>query len=120
MCKASPSPDTVNKFEGLLFPPFQAVLSKEVAEFLPYVFQILALLLDLRPPEGPGTCRVVLDVVCVCVSALLRFCASASLRLCLCVFVIAASSHTPMSTHSQHHSDSQAKKCRCRQRTKRF
>jgi exportin-2 (importin alpha re-exporter) len=31
-----------------LFPPFQAVLSLDVAEFSPYVFQILAQLLEFR------------------------------------------------------------------------
>ena len=36
-------------FEGLLFPPFQQVLQMDVAEFTPYVFQILAQLLEYRP-----------------------------------------------------------------------
>jgi len=36
-------------FEGLLFPPFQMVLQMDVFEFTPYVFQILAQLLEYRP-----------------------------------------------------------------------
>ncbi|KAL7465328.1 hypothetical protein ACHAXS_005653 [Conticribra weissflogii] len=40
-------------FENFLFPPFQDVLQKEVAEFTPYVFQLLAQMLEFRP-EGAG------------------------------------------------------------------
>lgn len=40
-------------FENFLFPPFQDVLQKEVAEFTPYVFQLLAQILEFRP-EGAG------------------------------------------------------------------
>jgi len=39
--------------EGLLFPPFQSVLQMEILEFTPYVFQVLAQLLEYRP-EGAG------------------------------------------------------------------
>ena len=35
-------------FEPLLFPPFQHVLQEEVTEFIPYVFQVLAQLLEYR------------------------------------------------------------------------
>lgn len=42
-----------NRFEALLFPPFQAVLTQDVAEFIPYVFQILGQLLCSRP-AGAG------------------------------------------------------------------
>jgi exportin-2 (importin alpha re-exporter) len=42
------------KFEALLFPPFQAVLSQDVVEFVPYVFQILAQLLSARPGAQCG------------------------------------------------------------------
>ena len=41
-----------DQFEALLFPPFQAVLAQDVVEFVPYVFQILAQLLALRPGKG--------------------------------------------------------------------
>ncbi|VDO93119.1 unnamed protein product [Soboliphyme baturini] len=36
-------------FEKILFPIFQEILRTNVAEFMPYVFQVLALTLDLRP-----------------------------------------------------------------------
>lgn len=39
-CTATPS--AVADFEALLFPPFQVVLANDVVEFLPYVFQLLA------------------------------------------------------------------------------
>ena len=35
-------------FEALLFPPFQTVLQMDVSEFTPYVFQVLAQLLEYR------------------------------------------------------------------------
>lgn len=37
------------QFEAALFPPFQLILAQDIAEFVPYVFQILALLLFARP-----------------------------------------------------------------------
>jgi exportin-2 (importin alpha re-exporter) len=56
VCTSS-SPETLNgacdQFEALLFPPFQAVLSQDVVEFVPYVFQILAQLLNSRPKGTP-------------------------------------------------------------------
>ena len=42
------SPQAVDAFEQMLFPPFQYVLQKDVSEFSPYVFQILAQLLECR------------------------------------------------------------------------
>jgi exportin-2 (importin alpha re-exporter) len=47
-------PDPCAQFEGLLFPPFQAVLAQDVTEFVPYVFQILAQLLNARPAAQCG------------------------------------------------------------------
>jgi exportin-2 (importin alpha re-exporter) len=44
----SKHPEHVATFEGLLFPPFQTVLQMDVSEFTPYVFQILAQLLEYR------------------------------------------------------------------------
>jgi len=44
----SNNPEHVQTFEQLLFPPFQQVLQMDVAEFTPYVFQILAQLLEYR------------------------------------------------------------------------
>ena len=40
-------------FEQFLFPPFQHILQMEVIEFTPYVFQLLAQILEFRP-EGAG------------------------------------------------------------------
>jgi exportin-2 (importin alpha re-exporter) len=42
--------NTLALFEGALFPPFQAMLGIETAEsFSPYVFQLMAQMLELRP-----------------------------------------------------------------------
>lgn len=41
ICASQPA--AVDAFEGLLFPPFQFVLQKDVAEFTPYVFQVRGL-----------------------------------------------------------------------------
>jgi exportin-2 (importin alpha re-exporter) len=38
--------------ESILFPPFQYVLQLEILEFTPYVFQVLAQLLEYRPHEA--------------------------------------------------------------------
>lgn len=46
-------PEHVATFEGLLFPPFQTVLQMDVSEFTPYVFQVLAQLLEYRS-KGNG------------------------------------------------------------------
>jgi len=42
-----------NQFETLLFPPFTMVLQNEVAEFVPYVFQVMAEMLFYQP-TGAG------------------------------------------------------------------
>ncbi|XP_033214129.1 exportin-2 isoform X2 [Belonocnema kinseyi] len=42
------SSEAVISFEQTLFPTFQGILQQDVQEFIPYVFQILALLLELR------------------------------------------------------------------------
>jgi len=47
LCAAGNSA-AVDAFEAMLFPPFQYVLQKDVSEFSPYVFQILAQLLECR------------------------------------------------------------------------
>jgi exportin-2 (importin alpha re-exporter) len=47
VCKASP--DATERFEELLFPPFQKVLANDVEALSPYVYQVLAQMLDLRP-----------------------------------------------------------------------
>lgn len=38
----------IESFEAVLFPIFQGILTQDIQEFIPYVFQILALLLELR------------------------------------------------------------------------
>ncbi|WVR05966.1 hypothetical protein IAU60_002994 [Kwoniella sp. DSM 27419] len=43
------SPDALPVFENALFGPAQHILTNDVAEFIPYIFQILAQLLDLHP-----------------------------------------------------------------------
>ena len=42
-------PAAVDYFEAKIFPPLQHVLQHGIAELMPYVFQILAMLLELRP-----------------------------------------------------------------------
>ena len=43
----------VEQFESSLFPLIESILVRDVSEFLPYVFQILSLLLELRPLPIP-------------------------------------------------------------------
>lgn len=47
------------KFENTLFPIVENVLVRDVGEFLPYVFQILSLLLKVRPSPVPTAYMVV-------------------------------------------------------------
>ncbi|XP_062512936.1 exportin-2-like [Corticium candelabrum] len=42
-------------FEEALFPIFQGILTRDVLEFMPYVFQILSLLLEVRPAPIPDS-----------------------------------------------------------------
>ncbi|XP_055703907.1 exportin-2 [Phlebotomus papatasi] len=46
VCKAQAS--AVESFEEALFPIFQAILQQDILEFIPYVFQLLSLLLEMR------------------------------------------------------------------------
>jgi exportin-2 (importin alpha re-exporter) len=46
-------PGQVATFENQLFPVFQAVLEQDVTEFAPYVFQIMAQLIESRRPPLP-------------------------------------------------------------------
>lgn len=48
-------PEAVAKVEQNLFPIIEAILVKDVVEFLPYVFQVLSQLLELRPLPVPTT-----------------------------------------------------------------
>lgn len=45
----SAEPSSFDQFEQTLFPPFTEILQGDVAEFVPYVFQLLSQLLELRP-----------------------------------------------------------------------
>lgn len=45
--------DAVATFEAGLFPPFQEILQQDVQEFIPYVFQLLSLLLELHTTSVP-------------------------------------------------------------------
>lgn len=47
----SKDPSQTAALEALLFPPFQTVLQMDISEFTPYVFQVLAQLLEYRPTE---------------------------------------------------------------------
>jgi len=47
-CELDGNHASTNHFERILFPPFQSILQMDVAEFAPYVFQILALLLGYQ------------------------------------------------------------------------
>ena len=47
------------KFEGTLFPIVEGILVRDVAEFLPYVFQILSVLLEVRPSPTPPAYMVI-------------------------------------------------------------
>ncbi|XP_050552238.1 LOW QUALITY PROTEIN: exportin-2 [Spodoptera frugiperda] len=42
------NPSAISAFEDALFPIFQEILQNDVQEFMPYVFQMLSLLLELR------------------------------------------------------------------------
>ncbi|KAJ3285820.1 importin-alpha export receptor [Rhizoclosmatium sp. JEL0117] len=42
----------VAEFEQFLFPPFQSILTQDVAEFMPYVFQLMAQMLALHKEMG--------------------------------------------------------------------
>lgn len=47
------APGGAARFEELLFPAFEHVLSADVQEFHPYVFQIFAQLIESREPPLP-------------------------------------------------------------------
>jgi exportin-2 (importin alpha re-exporter) len=49
----SKDPSQVTALENRVFPPFQTILVNDVLEFTPYVFQVLAQLLEYKPPGSP-------------------------------------------------------------------
>ncbi|XP_072948285.1 exportin-2 [Epargyreus clarus] len=46
------NPNAISAFEDALFPIFQEILQNDIQEFMPYVFQMLSLLLELRGAAG--------------------------------------------------------------------
>lgn len=50
VCKIDPN--AVTSFEEALFPQFQNILQADIMEFLPYVFQMLSLLMEIRQTIG--------------------------------------------------------------------
>ncbi|KAG0368835.1 importin-alpha export receptor [Gamsiella multidivaricata] len=54
ICTAQP--EAAEQFESLLFQPFQVILQQDIAEFTPYVFQLLSQLLSFhtRPELSPA------------------------------------------------------------------
>ena len=50
VCKSNRA--AVSSFEEAFFPVFQEILLQDVQEFVPYVFQILSLLLELHEGEA--------------------------------------------------------------------
>ncbi|XP_046365033.2 exportin-2-like [Haliotis rufescens] len=52
-CKHQPA--AINSFEDTLFPHFTEILQHDIQEFMPYVFQILSLLMDLHHDGVPET-----------------------------------------------------------------
>ncbi|KAL3287433.1 hypothetical protein HHI36_001904 [Cryptolaemus montrouzieri] len=48
VCKSNNS--AVASFEAILFPIFQAILQQDIQEFIPYVFQLLSLLMEYSAP----------------------------------------------------------------------
>lgn len=50
VCKIEPN--AVSSFEEALFPQFQYILQSDIMEFLPYVFQMLSLLMEIRQTIG--------------------------------------------------------------------
>lgn len=42
------SREVLSSFESILLPVFEGILREDITEFLPYVFQVLSLLLEIR------------------------------------------------------------------------
>ncbi|XP_023173424.2 exportin-2 [Drosophila hydei] len=51
VCQADAS--AVSSFEEALFPVFQGILQQDITEFMPYVFQMLSVLMEVREGSGP-------------------------------------------------------------------
>ncbi|KAI0088382.1 importin alpha re-exporter [Irpex rosettiformis] len=53
-------PDTLTAFEQALFGPFTFILQSDIDQYIPYVFQLLAQMLDLHTQEVPAAYRELL------------------------------------------------------------
>lgn len=51
------SPDTLPKFEHLLFGPFTYIIQQDIDQYIPYVYQILAQMLSLHTSDIPPDYR---------------------------------------------------------------
>ncbi|KAL8208094.1 hypothetical protein R6Q57_007506 [Mikania cordata] len=60
-CEKNPS--LVPAFETCLLPSLQMILAKEVSEFFPYAFQLLAQLVDLNRPPVPPHYMQIFDIL---------------------------------------------------------
>ncbi|KAJ3103005.1 importin-alpha export receptor [Phlyctochytrium planicorne] len=49
---SSSDPQLVTHFETALFPPFEAILQRDIAEYTPYVFQLFSQMLSLHQEPG--------------------------------------------------------------------
>ncbi|KAE9399137.1 Cse1-domain-containing protein [Gymnopus androsaceus JB14] len=54
------SPETIPTFEGVLFAPFTYIIQQDIDQYIPYVFQILAQMLELHPSNVPDSYRTLL------------------------------------------------------------
>ena len=52
-CSSKNNAEIAAKFEGTLFPLIENILVRDISEFLPYMFQILSQLLEVRPLPVP-------------------------------------------------------------------
>eukprot|EP00897_Mesotaenium_endlicherianum_P004221 jgi/Mesen1/3827/ME000207S02837 len=59
----SVDPSLLPTFEQSLFPVLQATLEQDIVEFAPYVFQILALLIEMRPSNLPESYMAIFPVL---------------------------------------------------------
>lgn len=54
------NPSSLSTFEANLFGPFTIILQQDIDQYIPYVFQILAQMLDLHTSNVPGEYREIL------------------------------------------------------------
>ncbi|KAG5436875.1 hypothetical protein PCANB_001628 [Pneumocystis canis] len=60
---APTSKEILLHLESLLFPAFQLILQNDVAEFIPYIFQILAQLLEYHDLDLPDTYKLLVQPI---------------------------------------------------------